>query len=87
MLIQEESGQTPAELVSAVEGRGFWLTLEVADVAAKRLELMAAGVPVQSLPGDACWPHDSFAVSDPNGVLVVIMPRSERGRCVGAAVA
>ncbi|MBK8857681.1 MAG: VOC family protein [Opitutaceae bacterium] len=87
VLIQEESGQTPAELVSAVEGRGFWLTLEVADVAAERLDLMAAGVPVQSLPGAACWPRDSFAVSDPNGVLVVIMPRSVRARCSVAAVA
>ncbi len=87
VLIQEESGQTPAELVSAVEGRGFWLTLEVADVATERLDLMAAGVPVQSLPAAACWPRDSFAVSDPNGVLVVIMPRSERSRCPVAAVA
>ncbi len=76
MLMQDESGVTPAELVSAANGRGFWLTLEVPDADATRMELAAAGVPAQSLPAAACWPRGSFAVCDPNGVLIVIAPRA-----------
>lgn len=76
LLLQEETGQTPAELVSATNGRGLWLTLEVADTAAVRMELTTAGVPVQGLPTAGCWPAGAFAVSDPDGVLVVIAPRT-----------
>lgn len=76
VLIREESGMTPAELVNATNGRGFWLTLEVADAGRQGRELAAAGVPVAGMPAAACWPQDSFAVTDPNGVLVVIMSRA-----------
>lgn len=75
VLLQEETGATPAELVSATNGRGWWLTLEVADVTAERRELEAMGVAVQSLPCAGGWPVGTFAVSDPDGVLVVIAPR------------
>lgn len=74
-LMPAETGATPAELVSGADGRGFWLTLEVADADATRRGLAAVGVSAQSLPPVACWPQGSFAVSDPNGVLVVILPR------------
>lgn len=82
VLLQEESGAAPAELVSATSGRGSWLTLEVGDVHAERRHLLAAGVIVQNLPVAGCWPEDAFAVSDPDGLLVVIAPRAEsvRGR-------
>jgi catechol 2,3-dioxygenase-like lactoylglutathione lyase family enzyme len=80
LLLQEETGHTPAELVSATNGRGWWLTLEVADVAAMRLELTAADVAVQSLPAAGYWPAGTFAVSDPDGVLVVIAPRTTVSR-------
>lgn len=76
ILIEAEMGATPAELVSATDGRGFWLTLEVGDVEAERRELLAAGVSLQPLPAAACWLPGAFTVSDPNGVLVVIAPRS-----------
>lgn len=75
LLLQEETGEAPAELVSASNGRGFWLTLEVGDVEAERGELAAAGVAMQNLPVAHGWPAGAFAVSDPDGVLVVIAPR------------
>lgn len=76
VLICEESGMTPAALVSAVEGRGFWLALEVADVATERSDLETAGLGIEDVPAAPCWPEGSFAVTDPNGVNVIVMPRA-----------
>ncbi len=76
VLICEECGATPAALVSRVEGRGFWFALEVADIAAERRHLAMAGVETADLPTAPCWPEGSFTVTDPNGVLVAIMPRA-----------
>jgi len=76
VLICEECGATPAALVSRVEGRGFWFALEVADVAAERRRLAAAGTKLADLPSAPCWPEGSFMVTDPNGVLVAILPRA-----------
>ena len=90
VLLQEETGAAPAELVSASNGRGFWLALEVGDVEAERRHLVALGVAVQALPVAGSWPAGAFAVSDPDGVLIVIAPRPSvaRGQCgVLAAVA
>lgn len=76
VLICEESGVTPAALVSRAEGRGFWFALEVADAAAERQHLATAGTETADLPAAPCWPEGSFTVTDPNGVLIAIMPRA-----------
>lgn len=76
VLICEESGVTPARLVNAAEGRGFWLALEVADAVAERSELTTAGLAVEEVPTSPCWPEGSFSVIDPNGVHVILMPRA-----------
>jgi catechol 2,3-dioxygenase-like lactoylglutathione lyase family enzyme len=75
-LLQEEIGTTPAALVSATRGRGLWLTLEVADAAAEKMRFSADGLATEALPENGAWPADAFAISDPNGVLVIITPRS-----------
>lgn len=90
VLLQEETGAAPAELVSASSGRGFWLALEVGDVESERQHLVASGVAVQTLPVAGSWPAGAFAVSDPDGVLVIIAPRlgvTQGKRGVLAAVA
>jgi catechol 2,3-dioxygenase-like lactoylglutathione lyase family enzyme len=76
VLLREEAGHTPADLVSATRGHGWWLTLEVADPVAERAALRAAAVPVQAVPTARWWRPDSFAVRDPNGVLVILTPRA-----------
>lgn len=81
VLICEESGVTPAALVTRAEGRGFWFALEVADAAAERQHLAAAGIGTADLPAAPCWPEGSFAVTDPNGVTIAIMPRAKSVRC------
>ena len=86
-LMPAETGETPAELVSGTNGRGFWLNLEVADAAAERMRLAAEGVAAQILPETACWPRGAFAISDPNGVLVVIMQRASLVKRVDAVAA
>ncbi len=87
VLIGEESGMTPASLVSAVEGRGLWLALEVADAAGERSSLEEVGLTIEDMPAAPCWPDGSFAVSDPNGVNVIIMPRAGSFRRAAADVA
>ncbi len=84
VLLQEEIGTTPAELVCAGDGRGFWLTLEVADARAERRRLGAAAWPTKDLPVTRWWPQGAFSLQDPHGVMVVIKPRERTG---GPAVA
>ncbi len=80
VLLQEEADHTPSELVTACEGRGLWLTLEVADVAVERNALALEGLAVQAVPSEKWWREGSFAVTDPNGVLVIIAPRASSVR-------
>jgi len=87
VLLREEADQTPAELVSATEGRGHWLTLEVADAAAERNALRAEGLTVQSVPVARWWRPGTFAVQDPNGVLVIITPRASLVRKATTSIA
>jgi catechol 2,3-dioxygenase-like lactoylglutathione lyase family enzyme len=81
VLLREEADGTPAELVSATNGRGLWLTLEVADAAAERAAFEQAGVPLCDVPPGRWWRAGSFAVRDPDGVLVLIAPRPSGVRC------
>ena len=76
ILLQEEADHTPSNLVSACEGRGHWLTLEVADPAAERIVLESAGLTIDDVPSDKWWREGSYAVTDPNGVLVIITRRA-----------
>ncbi len=93
VLLEEEVDDTPSELVSACEGRGHWLTLEVGDPETERRELSAAGLPLDEVPSRKWWSEGSFAVTDPNGVLVIITRRrslirrteSERAVAIDAA--
>jgi catechol 2,3-dioxygenase-like lactoylglutathione lyase family enzyme len=63
--------QLPA-LVSAVEGRGFWLGVNVADADAEHARLAAAEVDIVSPPEDKPWGERHFVVRDPNGVLISV---------------
>jgi catechol 2,3-dioxygenase-like lactoylglutathione lyase family enzyme len=81
VLLREEADGTPAELVSATNGRGLWITLEVADAAAERAAFEQAGVPLCDVPPGRWWRAGSFAVRDPDGVLVLIAPRPSGVRC------
>jgi catechol 2,3-dioxygenase-like lactoylglutathione lyase family enzyme len=84
VLLREEADETPAELVCGTEGRGHWLTLEVADVAAERAALGDASLRVEPVPAARWWREGSFAVQDPNGVLIIVTPRAS---CVRRAMA
>lgn len=75
ILLREEADHTPAELVSASDGRGMWLTLEVADVSAERDQIELEGICTQDVPSKKWWREGSFAVADPNGLLVIVTPR------------
>ena len=74
VLRQEIDGQ-PAELISGTDGRGFWLSLDVADADAEYARLVANGVPVESPPESKPWGDRQFIVRDPNGVLIAIAHR------------
>jgi len=71
-ILRHETDEQHAELVSAADGRGFWLNLDVADVDALYQSLREANISVvQTLtagPRGALF----FTVYDPNGVLIRI---------------
>lgn len=71
ILKEEEQGDF-AELVSATDGRGFWLSLEVENVDATYEQLRDAGVPIVAEPVDKPWGERIFVVRDPNGILIFI---------------
>lgn len=71
-LLKHEMDGAPAELISAVEGRGFWLSLCVKDADAEHARLSSLGVPIVEPPQDKPWGERHFSVRDPNGVLVYL---------------
>ncbi len=71
-LLKDEMDGAPAELISAAEGRGFWLSLDVADADAEYRRLQSLGVEVTEPPQDRPWGERLFMVRDPNGILVYI---------------
>ena len=75
-LRHELDGPSP-ELVSATDGRGFWLNLDVADADAEYARLAAAGVTLATPVEDKPWGDRQFIVRDPNGVLISIAHRLE----------
>lgn len=71
-ILKEETDGAPAELISSVEGRGFWLSLHVpnADSEYDRLEKIGADI-VEGL-SNRPWGLREFTVRDPNGVLIKV---------------
>jgi uncharacterized glyoxalase superfamily protein PhnB len=75
VLRHELNGDAP-ELVTATDGRGFWLNLDVADADAEYARLLAAGAVIASPIADKPWGDRQFTIRDPNGVLVAIAHRT-----------
>lgn len=71
-VLRHETNERHAELVSATDGRGFWLNVEVEDVDAEYQRLCAGGVQLVHPPESQPHGRRSFAVRDPNGVLICI---------------
>ena len=65
------------ELVSATDGRGVWLNLDVVDADAEHRRLTEAGVESASPLENTSWGDRQFIVRDPNGVLISIAHRCE----------
>ena len=74
-VLRHEIDGAYAELVSATDGRGFWINLDVADADAELARLSAAGVEVVTPLEDKPWGDRQFVVRDPNGVLISIAHR------------
>ncbi len=71
-LLKDETAADVPALVSATDGRGFWLGLKVEDADAMHARLVAAGVEVLSPPENTPWGERHFVVRDPNGVSLFI---------------
>lgn len=78
-VLQHELNLEVAEWVSATDGRGFWLNLEVVDADAEYARLQAAGVEIAHEIADQPWGDRQFVVRDPNGVLIAIAHRIAPG--------
>lgn len=76
-ILKHETNERHAELVSATDGRGFWLNLEVEDVDAEYERLCAGGVQLVHPPENQANGRRGFTVRDPNGVLICIADRWE----------
>jgi catechol 2,3-dioxygenase-like lactoylglutathione lyase family enzyme len=74
-LLSHEVDGGYAELVSATDGRGFWINLEVPNADAECARLSAAGVEIVTDIADKSWGDRQFVVRDPNGVLISIAHR------------
>lgn len=57
------------------DGKGVWLTFEVADAAAEQTRLQALGVPIAQALRDEPWGDRHFVVTDPNGVALDLVQR------------
>lgn len=78
-LLRQETADDVSELVSATDGRGFWLGLKVDDADAMHARLLAAGVPIVHAPEDKPWGERHFVVRDPNGVLIYVAHPLKKG--------
>lgn len=78
-LLQEESDAPVAELVPAVEPRGWWLVLEVANPDELAADLRSAGVEAEKVPPGGPWGGGGWRVCDPNGVTVLLVRRAAGG--------
>lgn len=74
-LHRHESDGFAPELVSSTDGRGFWLSIQVADADAEYERLEKLGVAGLETPEDRPWGERSFLLRDPNGVVLHISHR------------
>jgi len=71
-IMRHETNEQHAELVSATDGRGIWLNLDVVDVDAEYERLRAVGVPMVRPLAVGLRRARFFVVGDPSGVLIRI---------------
>ena len=76
-VLRHEINGPVAELVSATDGRGVWLNLDVPDADAEHRRLLTAGVEIARTVENTPWGDRQFIVRDPNGVLIAIAHGSE----------
>jgi len=76
-VLRHEMDGPVKELVSATDGRGVWLNLDVVDADAEHRRLLQAGVEIAAPLEDTAWGDRQFIVRDPNGVLISIAHRNE----------
>lgn len=77
-ILRHELDGQPSELISAIQGRGMWLSLDVDNADAEYERLAGAGVPIVLPPEDKPWGERHFAVRDPNGVLIYLAHKLAR---------
>lgn len=81
-ILRHETDEQHPELVSATDGRGFWLNLDVVDVDTIYESLCAVNVPVAQPLDSGPRGTRFFVVRDPNGVLIrVARKQSSLGEC------
>jgi catechol 2,3-dioxygenase-like lactoylglutathione lyase family enzyme len=79
IVLQHELNGDWSELVSATDGRGIWLRLEVEDPASEFERMRAAGI--ETMRADrGKWRTASFVFRDPNGILIFVAARNRPGR-------
>lgn len=74
-ILREETDEESSELVSATDGRGLWLNLEVADLDAEYLRLAGREVTGLSSPEQRPTGERRFVLRDPNGILIFVTQR------------
>ena len=77
-VMRQETNELHPELVSATDGRGFWLSLRVGDTDALYQRLCGAGVAVVQPLEAGQGRSQSFTVRDPNGILIFVVHESIR---------
>ncbi len=75
-ILRHETDGLHAELISAIEGRGFWFTLELEDYDGECSRLRQAGIHLESLPAQPSSDARQCVVRDPNGILICLLEKS-----------
>ncbi len=76
VILKEETDGQLSELISACDGRGFWLNMEVPDAEAEYHRLDATDVDIAYPLEEKPWGDRQFVVRDPNGILVFVTQRA-----------
>jgi predicted enzyme related to lactoylglutathione lyase len=75
-ILRHETDEQHSELVSATDGRGVWLSLEVTDIGELYEKLSHADVPIMQPLDRGPRNSESFVIRDPNGVLIFVTSAS-----------
>ncbi|MBP7141804.1 MAG: VOC family protein [Opitutaceae bacterium] len=78
-ILEHEVDGNPSELISAIDGRGLWFSLEVPDLEAEIDRMRSAGALMQMSSIELVRGVRHFMIRDPNGVLIYLT------ECVKAA--